>query len=50
MYRGKDGRPVVTGREARQGRTTGVYRILFVSLALAIIAGVGMAIYSWTLG
>lgn len=50
MYRGKDGRPVVTGREARQGRNTGVYRILIVSLFLAAIAGLAMAVYYWSLG
>ena len=49
MFKGKDGTPVVTGREARQGRRTGVYRILIVSLALAVSAGVGMAVYFGTL-
>lgn len=44
------GTPVLTDREARQAKRTGLYRVLFSSLVLAAIAGGGLAIYYWTLG
>jgi hypothetical protein len=37
----EDGKTVVTAQEARQGKELGVMRyVLFISLALAVIAGV----------
>ncbi len=37
----QDGKTVVTAQEARQGKELGVMRyVLFISLALAVIAGV----------
>jgi hypothetical protein len=48
MDRNTDNETVVTATEARQGRITGVYKILFASLLLAVLAGIVIAIYLGT--
>ncbi len=49
MRTNHEGRPVLTPTEARQGRKTGVYRILFASLALAIVAALFVYAYFYSL-
>lgn len=37
--------PIVTKTEARQGQRVGLIRVLVASMSLALVAGIGLAVY-----
>ena len=37
--------PIVTKTDARQGQRVGLIRVLVASMSLALVAGMGLAVY-----